>query len=180
MLPSRFETFFGSTPGSAILPSRPARWCGRRAQRRSRTAPSWGRPKGLSLMAASTMAGAACVGDDCRSVMPTLVIRCAADETLRRRERRSDRIRVRSAHASSIRGEAASGLRPPRQPVQGDHRCSLRAWRKQGRLAFSDKLGTLLAKTFQRLGEPADPHFSSITIEQLLTHRGGLAVMSRR
>jgi CubicO group peptidase (beta-lactamase class C family) len=47
---------------------------------------------------------------------------------------------------------------------------------QQGRLAFSDKLGTLLAKTFQRLGEPVDPHFNSITIEQLLTHRGGLAL----
>jgi CubicO group peptidase (beta-lactamase class C family) len=46
---------------------------------------------------------------------------------------------------------------------------------QQGRLAFSDKLGTLLANTFQRLGEPADPRFHSVTIEQLLTHRGGLA-----
>ena len=46
---------------------------------------------------------------------------------------------------------------------------------QQGRLAFSDKLGTLLAETFQRLGEPVDPRFTSVTIEQLLTHRGGLA-----
>src|SRR5713226_8405404 len=56
ILSSRFETFFGLAPGGAILPSRPARWCGRRAQRRSRTAPSWGRPEGLSLTAASTTA----------------------------------------------------------------------------------------------------------------------------
>ena len=28
MLASCFETFFGSAPGGAILPSRPARWCG--------------------------------------------------------------------------------------------------------------------------------------------------------
>src|SRR5271157_5344472 len=48
--------FFCSAPGGAILPSRPARWCGRRAQRRSRTAPLGGRPEGLSLTAASTAA----------------------------------------------------------------------------------------------------------------------------
>ena len=30
ILSSSFVTFFGSTPGGAILPSRPARWCGRR------------------------------------------------------------------------------------------------------------------------------------------------------
>ncbi len=50
---SSFEPFFDSAPGRAILPSRPARWCGRRAQRRSRTAPSRGRLEGLSLTAAS-------------------------------------------------------------------------------------------------------------------------------
>lgn len=44
-----------------------------------------------------------------------------------------------------------------------------------GRLSFGDTLGTVLAKTFERLGEPADPRFKTITIEQLLTHRGGLA-----
>jgi hypothetical protein len=43
-------------PGGAILPSRPARACGRRAQRRSRTAPLRGRPEGLSLTDASTAA----------------------------------------------------------------------------------------------------------------------------
>src|SRR3954462_6845259 len=57
ILSSCFEPFFGSAPGGAILPSRPARWCGCRAQRRSRTAPSWGRPEGLSLPGASTAAG---------------------------------------------------------------------------------------------------------------------------
>jgi hypothetical protein len=57
ILSSSCVTFFGSTPGGAILPSRHARWCGRRAQRRSRTAPSWGRPKGVSLTVASTAAG---------------------------------------------------------------------------------------------------------------------------
>src|SRR3954451_22618825 len=57
ILSSCFEPFFGSAPGGAILPSRPARWCGCRAQRRSRTAPSWGRPEGLSLTGASTAAG---------------------------------------------------------------------------------------------------------------------------
>jgi hypothetical protein len=40
--------FFCSAAGGAILPSRPAQGCGRRAERRSRTAPLGG-PKGLSL-----------------------------------------------------------------------------------------------------------------------------------
>jgi hypothetical protein len=44
ILPSCLVSFFCSAPCGAILPSRPARWCGRRVQRRSRT----GRPKGLS------------------------------------------------------------------------------------------------------------------------------------
>ena len=57
ILPSCLVSFFCSAPGGAILPSRPARWCGRRAQRRSRTAPPRGRPEGLSLTAASTAAG---------------------------------------------------------------------------------------------------------------------------
>src|SRR6516225_561248 len=56
MLLSCLVAFFCSAPGGAILPSRPARGCGRRAQRRSRTAPLGGRPKGLSLTAASTAA----------------------------------------------------------------------------------------------------------------------------
>ena len=37
---------FCSAPGGAILPSRPAPWCGRRAQRRSRTAQLSGRSRG--------------------------------------------------------------------------------------------------------------------------------------
>jgi CubicO group peptidase (beta-lactamase class C family) len=46
---------------------------------------------------------------------------------------------------------------------------------QEGRLAFRDTLGAVLAKTFQRLGEPADPRFKTVTIAQLLQHRGGLA-----
>jgi hypothetical protein len=57
ILPSCLVSFFCLVPGGAILPSRSARWCGRRAQRRSRTAPLGGRPEGLSLTAASTTAG---------------------------------------------------------------------------------------------------------------------------
>jgi len=45
---------------------------------------------------------------------------------------------------------------------------------QEGRFTFSDSLGVLLASTFQRLGEPVDRRFKTITIEQLLTHRGGL------
>jgi hypothetical protein len=53
ILLSCLVSFFCSAPGGAIS-SWPARWCGRRAQRRSRTAPVGGRPKGLSLTDAST------------------------------------------------------------------------------------------------------------------------------
>src|SRR3974390_572482 len=52
MLSSLLVAFFCSAQGGAILPSRPARWCGRRAQWRSRTAPFGGRPEGLSLYGA--------------------------------------------------------------------------------------------------------------------------------
>ena len=44
-----------------------------------------------------------------------------------------------------------------------------------GRLSFTTPLGTVLARTFARLGQPADPRFRAITIEQLLTHRAGMA-----
>src|SRR5262249_14286486 len=54
--------FFCSAPGGAILPSRPARYCGRRAQRRSRTAPLGGPPEGLSLTAAGTAVGWCALG----------------------------------------------------------------------------------------------------------------------
>ena len=55
---SHKEAFFGSAPGGAILPSRPALWCGCRAQRRSRIAEGdrlWRRE--ASLTGASTAAG---------------------------------------------------------------------------------------------------------------------------
>jgi CubicO group peptidase (beta-lactamase class C family) len=44
-----------------------------------------------------------------------------------------------------------------------------------GRLSFTTTLGSVLAKTFARLGQPADARFKTITIEQLLMHRAGLA-----
>lgn len=44
-----------------------------------------------------------------------------------------------------------------------------------GRLSFTAPLGTVLARTFARLGQPADPRFRTITIEQLLMHRAGMA-----
>ena len=49
----------------------------------------------------------------------------------------------------------------------------------EGRLSFTTPLGTVLAGTFKRFGEPVDPRFMSITIEQLLTHRAGLAREAR-
>ena len=44
-----------------------------------------------------------------------------------------------------------------------------------GRLSFTTPLGTVLARTFARFGQPADPRFKAITIEQLLMHRSGMA-----
>ncbi len=44
-----------------------------------------------------------------------------------------------------------------------------------GRLSFTTDVGTVLAPTFEKFGEPADARFKSVTIEQLLTHRAGLA-----
>ncbi|MBX9775080.1 MAG: beta-lactamase family protein [Xanthobacteraceae bacterium] len=43
-----------------------------------------------------------------------------------------------------------------------------------GRLSFTAPLGSVLGRTFARLGQPVDPRFRSITIEQLLMHRSGL------
>jgi CubicO group peptidase (beta-lactamase class C family) len=45
---------------------------------------------------------------------------------------------------------------------------------ESGRLSFTTPLGSVLRPAFARLGQPADPRFRSITIEQLLTHRSGL------
>jgi CubicO group peptidase (beta-lactamase class C family) len=44
-----------------------------------------------------------------------------------------------------------------------------------GRLSFTTPLATVLAPVFARLGQPVDPRFKAITVEQLLRHRAGLA-----
>jgi CubicO group peptidase (beta-lactamase class C family) len=49
----------------------------------------------------------------------------------------------------------------------------------QGLLAFNEPLGSAIPDAFRRYGEPADPRFKTITIEQLLTHRAGLAREAR-
>jgi CubicO group peptidase (beta-lactamase class C family) len=49
-----------------------------------------------------------------------------------------------------------------------------------GRLSFTTPLGTVLAPAFARLGQPVDPRFKSITVEQLLRHRAGLTREPRR
>jgi len=49
----------------------------------------------------------------------------------------------------------------------------------QGRLSFKAPLGSAIPAAFRRYGEPADPRFKRITIEQLLMHRAGLARESR-
>jgi CubicO group peptidase (beta-lactamase class C family) len=45
----------------------------------------------------------------------------------------------------------------------------------QGLLSFNQTLGSAIPAAFRRYGEPADPRFKTITIEQLLTHRAGLS-----
>ncbi len=47
-----------------------------------------------------------------------------------------------------------------------------------GRLSFTTPLGSVLARTFARLGQPVDPRFRTITIEQLLTAPLGAAARS--
>lgn len=49
-----------------------------------------------------------------------------------------------------------------------------------GRLSFTTPLGTVLARTFARLGQPVDPRLRAITIEQLLMHRSGLPREAQR
>jgi len=44
----------------------------------------------------------------------------------------------------------------------------------EGRISFASSLGTILAQTFKKFGEPIDARFRAITIEQLLKHRSGL------
>jgi CubicO group peptidase (beta-lactamase class C family) len=49
----------------------------------------------------------------------------------------------------------------------------------EGRLSFTTPVGAVLAGTFKRVGEPIDPRFRAITIEQLVTHSAGLAREAR-
>jgi CubicO group peptidase (beta-lactamase class C family) len=49
----------------------------------------------------------------------------------------------------------------------------------QGLLSFNAPLGSAIPDAFRRYGEPADPRFKTITIEQLLMHRAGLAREAR-
>ncbi|MGZ5903619.1 MAG: serine hydrolase domain-containing protein [Reyranella sp.] len=43
----------------------------------------------------------------------------------------------------------------------------------RGRLSFDTKLSQALARTFARIGRPADPRLLQVTISQLLAHRAG-------
>ena len=127
--------FFGSAPGGAI-PSRPARRCGCRAQRRSRTAPSWGRPKGLSMTGPSTAAGW------CRSVSRSARRSRRSRSAIRQQSRRSRGFHRRKgtsgsltqqsctvvvqSHISLIERRAAGAERPaPSRPQWGQ----LLTWR---------------------------------------------------
>jgi CubicO group peptidase (beta-lactamase class C family) len=48
-----------------------------------------------------------------------------------------------------------------------------------GRLSFTATVGAVLAPAFRKYGEPVDPRFKEITVEQLLAHRAGLARESK-
>jgi CubicO group peptidase (beta-lactamase class C family) len=45
---------------------------------------------------------------------------------------------------------------------------------ERGRLSFDTPLSQALARTMVRVGQPADPRLSAVTISQLLVHRAGL------
>ena len=45
---------------------------------------------------------------------------------------------------------------------------------ERGRLSFETPLSQALARTMMRVGQPADPRLSAVTISQLLVHRAGL------
>ena len=45
----------------------------------------------------------------------------------------------------------------------------------RGRLSFDTPLSQALARTFARIGAPADPRLLQVTISQLLIHRAGFA-----
>jgi CubicO group peptidase (beta-lactamase class C family) len=44
----------------------------------------------------------------------------------------------------------------------------------EGHLSFSSPLGVVLSGSFEKFKQPVDARFQSVTIEQLLMHRGGL------
>jgi CubicO group peptidase (beta-lactamase class C family) len=46
---------------------------------------------------------------------------------------------------------------------------------ERGRLAFETPLSQALSRTMARVGQPADPRLSAVTISQLLVHRAGFA-----
>lgn len=46
---------------------------------------------------------------------------------------------------------------------------------ERGRLSFNTPLSQALARTMARVGQPADPRLSAVTISQLLVHRAGFA-----
>jgi CubicO group peptidase (beta-lactamase class C family) len=86
---------------------------------------------------------------------------------------------VAVAHDGALEGSFAHGWQPTeRRPVaslsKGITGICIADLIADNKLAFTDTLGALLAPFFKQHGEPADPRFKSISIEELLTHRTGL------
>jgi CubicO group peptidase (beta-lactamase class C family) len=81
--------------------------------------------------------------------------------------------RGRLAHQAVMGGEAPDNAVPLASLSKAVTGVCIAGLIDRGRLAFDTPLSQALARTFARLGAPADPRFPSITIGQLLVHRAG-------
>ncbi|MGQ0583995.1 MAG: serine hydrolase domain-containing protein [Reyranella sp.] len=79
----------------------------------------------------------------------------------------------RIAHQAVMGGEAVGNAVPLASLSKAITGVCVAGLVDRGRLAFDTPLSQALARTFARLGAPADPRFPLITIGQLLVHRAG-------
>lgn len=79
----------------------------------------------------------------------------------------------RLAHQAVMGGEATSNAVPLASLSKAVTGVCVAGLIDRGRLSFDTPLSQALARTFTRLGAPADPRFPLITIGQLLVHRAG-------
>ena len=79
----------------------------------------------------------------------------------------------RLAHQAVMGGERASNAVPLASLSKAVTGVCVAGLIDRGRLSFDTPLSQALARTFARLGKPADPRFLDVTIGQLLVHRAG-------